>query len=328
MPGGVEARTVHGNVPARRLAVAVVIAKRGDGVVAELVSYLVFDVEAVADGDLIARAKYGDPELPASEAIARFAAERLEQRGSAVLPPTWMLPISVAVAKVDSGFRLIDLAVLDATQYRPHRITEQFWKGWKHYGQPTLVTFNGRGYDLPVLEMAAYRYGITLPEWFNVEARSYEQARNRYNVHSHIDLMDLVSNFGASRVNGGLNLLAHLIGKPGKTGVDGSMVQGFYDEGRAEEINDYCRCDVLDTYFVFLRSRVLTGRLDIESEQRLVAETKQWLEERRGECAAYGHYLDHWGDWVPPGAGMVQDAAAEELERESASDSPPIADTR
>ena len=328
MSDGVEARTVHGNVPARRLAVAVVITKRGDGVVAELVSYLVFDVEAVADGELIARAKYGDPELPASEAIARFAAERLEQRGSAVLPPTWMLPISVAVAKVDSGFRLIDLAVLDAPQYRPHRITEQFWKGWKHYGQPTLVTFNGRGYDLPVLEMAAYRYGITLPEWFNVEARSYEQARNRYNVHSHIDLMDLVSNFGASRVNGGLNLLAHLIGKPGKTGVDGSMVQGFYDEGRAEEINDYCRCDVLDTYFVFLRSRVLTGRLDIESEQRLVAETKQWLEERRDECAAYGHYLDHWGDWVPPGAGMVQDAAAEELERESASDSPPIADTR
>ncbi len=297
---------------------------------AELVSYLVFDVEAVADGELIARAKYGDPELPASEAIARFAAERLEQRGSAVLPPTWMLPISVAVAKVDSGFRLIDLAVLDAPQYRPHRITEQFWKGWKHYSQPTLVTFNGRGYDLPVLEMAAYRYGITLPEWFNVEARSYEQARNRYNVHSHIDLMDLVSNFGASRVNGGLNLLAHLIGKPGKTGVDGSMVQGFYDEGRAEEINDYCRCDVLDTYFVFLRSRVLIGRLDIETEQRLVAETKQWLEERRDECAAYGHYLDHWGDWVPPGADeMVQDGdSAEELERESASEGPPIADTR
>jgi len=269
---------------------------------AGLVSYLVFDVEAVADGELIARAKYGDAELSSSEAIAKFGAERLEQRGSDVLPPTWMLPISVAVAKVDSGFRLLDLSVLDAPEYRPHVITDLFWKGWKHYSQPTLVTFNGRGYDLPVLELAAYRYGITLPEWFNVEARTYDQARNRYNIKSHIDLMDLVSNFGASRVNGGLNLLAHLIGKPGKTGVDGSMVQGFYDEGRVEEINDYCRCDVLDTYFVFLRSRVMIGRLDIETEQRLVAETKQWLEERRDDCPAYAHYLEHWGDWVPPGS--------------------------
>ncbi|GIT31652.1 MAG: hypothetical protein Ct9H300mP1_36980 [Planctomycetaceae bacterium] len=58
------------------------------------------------------------------------------------------------------------------------------------------------------------------------------------------------------------------------------MVQGFYDEGRVEEINDFCRCDVLDTYFVFLRSRVMIGRLDIETEQRLVSETKGWLEER------------------------------------------------
>ena len=109
---------------------------------ADLVSYLVFDVEAVADGALIAQAKFGDEELPPEEAIARFGAERLEQYGSDVLPPTWMLPISVAVAKVDSGFRLIGLEVLDAPAYRPYVITDLFWKGWKHYSQPTLVTFN------------------------------------------------------------------------------------------------------------------------------------------------------------------------------------------
>ena len=80
---------------------------------ADLVSYLVFDVEAVADGALIAQAKFGDEELSPGEAIARFGAERLEQYGSNVLPPAWMLPISVAVAKVDSGFRLLGLEVLD-----------------------------------------------------------------------------------------------------------------------------------------------------------------------------------------------------------------------
>ena len=124
-----------------------------------------------------------------------------------------------------------------------------------------MVTFNGRGYDIPVLELAAYRFGLSLPAWFNVDARSYEQSRNRYNVETHIDLYDLFSNFGASQVTGGLSLLANLIGKPGKYGIDGSKVQDYHNEQRVEEINDYCRCDVLDTYFVFLRSRVLLGKL-------------------------------------------------------------------
>jgi hypothetical protein len=156
--------------------------------------------------------------------------------------------------------------------------------------------------------LAAFRYGLAVPGWFNVEARSYEQSRNRYNTAAHIDLMDFISNFGASRVTGGLNLLSNLIGKPGKTGIDGSMVQGMYDEGQADQINDYCRCDVLDTYYVFLRSRVLMGNLSLDEEQRLVAESHKWLEERRDDFAAYAHYLEHWGDWQPPGA-EAQDSA-------------------
>ena len=87
-------------------------------------------------------------------------------------------------------------------------------------------------------------------------------------------MYDLFSNFGAAQVAGGLNLLANLIGKPGKSSIDGSKVQDMYDAGRVEEINDYCRCDVLDTYFVFLRSRVLLGKLTLEEEHAIVAETK------------------------------------------------------
>ncbi len=267
---------------------------------AQTVAYLIFDVEAIADGDLVSRVRYPADGLSATDAIARYRAELIEQTGRDVLPPTFMLPISVAVAKIASDFRLLDIAVLDEPEYRPHVIARGFWQGWRHYGRPTLVTFNGRGYDLPVLELAAYRYGLALPDWFNVEAKSYEQARNRYNCAAHLDLMDLFSNFGASRVSGGLNLLANIIGKPGKTGIDGSQVQDMYFAGRAAEINDYCRCDVLDTYFVFLRSRVLLGRLPLEQEQEIVAETKSWLESHAAERPAYAHYLEHWGDWALP----------------------------
>jgi len=264
------------------------------------VSYLIFDIEAIADGELVSRIRYPGQSLGPAEALARYRAELLAENGKDILPTTFMLPVSVAVAKVDRDFRLLDLVTLDVPLYRPHVITRLFWQGWNHYGRPTLVSFNGRGYDLPVLELAAFRYGYSVPAWFNVDARSFEQARNRYNADAHLDLYDLMSNYGAGRLVGGLNLIANLIGKPGKTGVDGSQVQDMYDRGEAEAVNDYCRCDVLDTYFVFLRSRVLLGKLTLEQEQTLVHGTKVWLESQTASIPAYGEYLSHWGDWHPP----------------------------
>jgi predicted PolB exonuclease-like 3'-5' exonuclease len=269
------------------------------------VSYLIFDVETVGDGDLISRVKYPDEGLSAAEALRRFRDELIEQTGKDVLPVTFVLPISVAVVKVSNEFELLDVAVLDDPHYRPHVITQGFWQGWRHYGRPTFVTFNGRGYDLPVLELAAFRYGLPLADWFNVHAPSYEQLRNRYHKTAHLDLMDLFSNFGATRISGGLNLLANLIGKPGKTGVDGSQVQDMYDAGKVQEINDYCRGDVLDTYFVFLRTRVLLGQISLEREQELVEQTRHWLEERRSQVRAFDHYLSKWGDWTPPQNGIT-----------------------
>ena len=258
------------------------------------VRYLIFDVEAVGDGDLIQRVRYPDETLTPREAIALYQADLLEQTGRDVLPPTFVVPVSVAAAKVSADFRLMDLTVLDAPHYRPEQIVRRFWQGWMHYNRPTLVTFNGRGYDLPVLELGAFRHGISLPAWFNVESRTYDQSRNRYNIDCHIDLQDFFSNFSAMRVNGGLNLLANMIYKPGKSGIDGSQVQNLYFDGHAEEINDYCRCDVLDTYFVFLRSRVLTGKLTLEQEDELVADARQMLEAQAESSPAYQHYLAYW----------------------------------
>lgn len=264
------------------------------------VAYLIFDVEAVADGPLIEKVRYPNQGLSPEEAIEKYRNERIEETGSDFLPPSFMLPISVAVAKVSPDFRIVDLTTLDPPRYRPHVIAKKFWHGWRHYKRPTLVTFNGRGYDLPVLELAAYRYGLSLPDWFNIGARSYEQSRNRFNTDSHLDMMDLFSNFSAFRITGGLNLLANIIGKPGKTGIDGSQIQDMFNRGETEEINDYCRCDVLDTYFVFLRTRVLLGQLPLDEEQVIVKETKDWLQSQRESNAAYDEYLNNWGDWKSP----------------------------
>jgi predicted PolB exonuclease-like 3'-5' exonuclease len=266
------------------------------------VRYFVFDIESVADGQLVSRLRYPSEELTPADAVQRFRAERLESHGSDFIPYTFQVPISVVIAKVDAKFRLTDLVALDEGHYRPHVITENFWRGWARYKRPTFVSFNGRTFDLPLMELAAFRYGISVPDWFNQTGRTWDQPRNRYNTSAHLDLHDLLNNFGATRFSGGLNLAANLIGKPGKMQVEGYMVQNLFDQGRLEEVNDYCRCDVLDTYFVFLRSRVLAGQLTLEEEQQIIADMKLWLESHRDSSPAYANYLDNWGDWPNPWA--------------------------
>jgi 3'-5' exonuclease len=264
------------------------------------VRYLVLDIESVADGALVARLRHPGQAIDPREAVAQYRVELMEKYESDFIPYTYQVPVSVVVAKVGADFRLIDLVVLDEPEYRPHVIVEHFWRGWEKYHWPTLVSFNGRAFDLPLLELSAFRYGISLPGWFAGGAKGYDQPRNRYNQQSHVDLCDLLTNFGASRFTGGLNLAANLLGKPGKMDVQGDMVQDMHEAGRLAEINDYCRCDVLDTYFVFLRSRVLVGQLALETEREIIAQTKQWLEERASQVNAYRVYLDHWGDWANP----------------------------
>ena len=165
---------------------------------------------------------------------------------------------------------------------------------------PTFVSFNGRTFDIPLMELAAFRYGIGIPGWFNLNEKSYDQKRNRFNQGAHIDLQEVITNYGATRLNGGLNLLANLLGKPGKMGIAGHMVQDLYNEGQLSRINDYCRCDVLDTYFVFLRTKVLTGELSLDDEIQLVTETQEWLEKNVDEYPVYGEYLAQITEWENP----------------------------
>lgn len=273
------------------------------------IRYLVFDIESVADGELVSRLRYPGQGLAAEAAVARYRQELLEKHQSDFIPYTFQVPISIAVAKIDADLRLQDLVTLDDPQYRSHVMVDQFWRGWEHYGRPTLVSFNGRTFDMPLLELAAFRYGLSVPGWFNLGGKSFEQPRNRYNLEAHLDLHELLTNYGSSRFTGGLNLAANLLGKPGKMDVQGHMVQDLSESGKLVEINDYCRCDVLDTYFVFLRSRVLVGTLTLQREQELVEQTRQWLAERAATTPAYQQYLTRWGDWPNPWPAPAEPAA-------------------
>ena len=264
------------------------------------VRYLVFDIESVADGELVSKLRFPGQGLSAADAVQKYRDELMAKYETDFIPYTFQVPVSVVVAKVTAQFELIDIVALDEPQFRSHIITEHFWRGWEVYKRPTLVSFNGRTFDLPLLELAAFRYGLSASAWFNCSGKTYEQPRNRYNTECHLDLHDVLTNFGASRFNGGLNLVANLLGKPGKMEVQGHMVQDLWNEGRLAEINDYCRCDVLDTYFAFLRTMVLLGNLKLDEEQRLVYAAREYLEQRSTTIPAYAAYLGRWGEWVNP----------------------------
>jgi 3'-5' exonuclease len=264
------------------------------------VKYLLFDTESVADGHAISLTRYPKENLSAEQSIQRFRQELVAETGRDFIPYTFHIPVAVAVAKIREDFSLIDIVSLDQPHHRPHMMTKHFWLGWEKYNHPTLVTFNGRSFDLPLLELAAFRYGISVPAWFNVLDRSYQQSRNRYNVQSHLDLHEILTNFGSTWFRGGLNLAAHLVSKPGKMDVQGDMVQDLFAAGKVAEINEYCRCDVLDTYFVFLRTALLMGKIDLAREQALTQETKELLERESEQHPAYRSYLDAWREWPNP----------------------------
>ncbi|MBS0210362.1 MAG: 3'-5' exonuclease [Planctomycetes bacterium] len=263
------------------------------------VRYLVFDVEGVADMALVARQRYAGQALDDRAALERFRRELFERYENDLVPYTYQIPAAVGVAKVAADFTLLDVAVLDEPEYRPHVMTEQFWRGWTKYKQPTLVSFHGRAFDLPVLELAAFRYGLRLPTWFQ---GGKGNSRGRFNSESHFDVEEFLTNFGATRFTGGLNLSANLLGKPGRMIGQDDRVQDMWLAGRRDEISQLCRWDVLDTYFVFLRSRVLVGQMTLDDERERVQGARTWLEARAEQQAAYRQYLEHWGDWANPWA--------------------------
>jgi predicted PolB exonuclease-like 3'-5' exonuclease len=261
-------------------------------------TFLILDTESVPDGRLLAKIKYPGDNLTPEDAVVRAQGEARDRSftGSDFLPVSFHFPVAACILRVGLDYGLQALTCLDAPHFRPRKIVEEFWRGVASYKEKykervKLVTFNGRGFDLPLLELAAFRYGCAGRDYFL-------SSRNRFGG-GHVDLMDWLTNFGAVRMAGGLDLLSKLLGKPGKMEVAGDQVYQMHLAGKVQEINDYCMYDTLDTYFVFLRTRVMTGEMSLEQEHTAVVRAKAWLTTKAEEVPALKHYLDNWSEWDP-----------------------------
>jgi predicted PolB exonuclease-like 3'-5' exonuclease len=157
-------------------------------------------------------------------------------------------------------------------------ILRRFFEGIDKY-TPTLVTWNGGGFDLPVLHYRSLVHGIAAPRYWDTGDLDRDFKWNNYlnRFHArHTDLMDVLSGY-QGRATAPLDDIAQILGLPGKLGMDGSKVWDAYLAGRLGEIRDYCETDVLNTYLVYLRFELLRGNLDAPGYEQELKRVRDFL---------------------------------------------------
>jgi hypothetical protein len=164
---------------------------------------------------------------------------------------------------------------------------------WRHFasGAFRLVTWNGRGFDMPTMLHRTMLHGISAEAWFRRGTR-WSGYGNRYGG-AHVDLMDEMSGFGcASRLT--LEEAAALVGMPGKLGEHGSLVADMVAAGQIERVRAYCETDTITTFGIYVRHAYLAGRTDAAGHDRAIAGLQDYLELERTRRPHLGAYLDAW----------------------------------
>ncbi|WP_072281207.1 3'-5' exonuclease [Rappaport israeli] len=253
---------------------------------------LIFDIETVADVDAyrqLNRLEQGNDD----ELYHLMANERLSESGHTFMrhPLHKIVAISL-ILKTPNHFKLWSLGDLKSDE---RELIQRFFQGIDKYS-PTLVSWNGSGFDLPVLHYRALFHHIQAPRYFDIGDDERDFKYNNYlsRFHwRHIDLMDVLSGF-QSQSRASLNDIAKLCGFPGKLDIDGQAVQTLYSQGNLADIRHYCETDVLNTYLVYLRFEHLRGNLTFERYQQLIEEVQEHLQQ--SQAPHLQAFLEAWAD--------------------------------
>lgn len=255
--------------------------------------YLVYDIETVTDKRLLQKVLY--PQMGGREEEAyQLHLSELAEEGRDFINPSFHRPVVIAVVALNADFEISKIGLLGREGQDVRSLVEHFWETYNDH-EPILVDFNGKGFDLRVLELWAFRLGLA------IRASHYQKfgPRYKFSEEHHFDLHDFLTNYGAVRLKGGLNLFSKILGKPGKMDTKGNMVQELFDQGKLSQIQDYCLSDTMDTYFVFLRTLVMRGVLSLNREKDLVETAKGKMERMSEKEGYFKGYLKNFGDWDP-----------------------------
>ena len=236
---------------------------------------LVFDIETVPDVEF-GRRLFGLEGLADDEVGKAMQAKARQDSGSDFLPHEQHRIVAISCAfRSREGFRVWSLGEENAPE---RELVLRFFDGIEKF-TPDLVSWNGGGFDLPVLHYRALRHQVAAPRYWET---GDEDTAFRYNNYlgrfhwRHIDVMDVLSGY-QNRARASLSDTAVLLGFPGKLGFDGSQVWDAYQRGELTRIRRYCETDVVNTWLVFLRFQHMRGRLTDAGLAEELARTRAWL---------------------------------------------------
>jgi predicted PolB exonuclease-like 3'-5' exonuclease len=217
--------------------------------------------------------------------------KRRQQNGTDFLPlhQHRVVAISCALREGDN-FKVWSLGVADEPE---GQLIQRFFDGIAKY-TPNIVSWNGGGFDLPVLHYRGLKHGVVADKYWDMGDDDREFKWNNYisRYHMrHLDLMDVLALY-QPRANAPLDDIAKLCGFPGKLGMDGSKVWEAYLAGEIEAIRNYCETDVANTHLVFLRFQLMRGILTADAHQREVALVRETLGGYEG--AHWQEFLANW----------------------------------
>jgi 3'-5' exonuclease len=251
---------------------------------------LVFDIETVPDVAL-GRRLHGLTDLPDAQTAQAMFALRRQETGGDFLPHEQQRVVAIScVLRSSTGLKVWSLGDLNATE---GELITRFFDGLEKL-TPDLVSWNGSGFDLPVLHYRALLWGVQAPAYWETgdsnSAFRYNNYLSRFHWR-HTDLMDVLSGFqGRGRVS--LQNCATLLGFPGKLGFSGAQVWDAYCAGNLVGIRRYCETDVLNTYLIYLRFQLLRGHLSREEHGQELERVKTLL--RSGKEPHHTQFLQAW----------------------------------
>ena len=254
---------------------------------------IAFDIETVPDTDG-GRALFDLEGLTPTEAARAMLAARRTKIPDAVMLPLYqhkVVAISVAARWDQEGFVVKSLGNLESSEVE---LVAEFFRAVEK--RPTLVTWNGNGFDLPVLQYRALFHAIaSTPFWdtgdFDREFK-FNNYQSRYHKR-HVDLMDVLARF-QPRGSAPLDDIAKLIGLPGKSGIGGAGVFEAYLNEELQAIRDYCEVDALNTYLIFLRFELIRGAFTKVQYDHEIELVRNWLTDSK--IQHFVEFANEWGE--------------------------------
>jgi predicted PolB exonuclease-like 3'-5' exonuclease len=267
---------------------------------------LAFDIETIPDIRGLRRLYRLPDSLPDRDVAQLAFYHRRQATGNDFLPLHQHRVIAIACALRDRDH--LTVWSLGSAQDSEATLVQRFFDGIEKY-TPQLVSWNGSGFDLPVLHYRALVHGVNAHRYWEMGDEDREFRYNNYigRYHTrHLDLMDLLSLY-QGRATAPLDDVAQLLGFPGKLGMDGAQVWPAYLAGELPAIRNYCETDAANTYLVFLRFQRMRGVLTAEQYQREIALVRTTL--ARYAAAHWAQFLAAWHDEEPMPAASIPPAA-------------------